>query len=488
MLATVQTSHTLSQWNRYGTPGLIVPSTAADEINLFGPICTDDDADFWKWFYKTDYHTSDVAFKQKLAECKAQKIKLRFNSPGGNVWAGSTIRQAVQEAIKAGKEIESWVDGLAASAAGIIAVACPKIVMADLGAFMIHRAAVGYDAWGYGNEEDLQIVINEFESSKQGLKEINETQVKIFMEKMKKPREEVQQLLRKETWFNAENSVKAGLATEVFTSDIELPEPQQAALPAAFEPTPNGGIAVSQPAYRFAAAAGLSREQLSELMRSGEGDSTGQPAKPDSQATTEPTPPAPPQPQQGVVIMTDAEVREVLGLSAGMEVTDEHRRQASAQVMRENRELKADKKKAERKAAATTIKAFFDKQVERGAMTPVAAATVQSQILLTPNPEEMFELQKDIYEGLPDGDDDGETARTAQGEGKAAAGLMKTEKEKRVMAYAFKRKVDALEKQGWDIGAAQDQVMEELGEPHLEAYCDFDFDNDPEAPPTGEED
>ena len=321
-----QSAHCLSQWGRYQAPGLIVPSTVEGEINIFGPVCSDDDADFWKWFYKTDYHTSDVAFKEALDASTASKIKLMINSPGGNVWAGSTIRVAIQTAITAGRTFEAHVVGLAASAAGIIAIAAPKIVIADMGAFMMHRAAVAYDAWGYGNDEDLQVVINDFESRKQSIKSINEAQLEVFMEKMKKPREEVRELLRKETWFNAQSSVEAGLANEIQQSGIKLPDPQQAALPGAFQPTAHGGISVPQAGYRFAAAAGLSREKLTELMRSEGGDPTGK-----AQGQKKPKPQTP---NNGAMSMNDSEVREVLGLSASVEVTDAHRSQAFSSSVR----------------------------------------------------------------------------------------------------------------------------------------------------------
>lgn len=482
MVSLIQSSHCLMQWNRYGTPGLLVPSTQAGEINIFGPVCSDDEADFWKWFYKTDYHTSDVAFKEALAAIEGKKAKLVINSPGGSVWAGSTIRSSIQTAIADGMEFEAHVVGLAASAAGIIAIAAPKITIADMGAFMMHRASVGYDAWGYGNEEDLQVVINDFESKKQSLKTINEAQTKVFMEKMGKSRDEVRELLRKETWFNADDAIEAGLANEVQQSSVKLPEPQKAELPGAFERTVHGGIAVSQPAYRFAAAAGLTREQLTELMRSEGGDSTGtqKPHQP-AAARQEPGKPAVQTSNNGAASMNDSEVREVLGLPASAEVTDAQRAEAWRIVYSENKTLKADKAKAERKAVLAKAKEKIKAHVTRGAITPVQMTGVLRQIMAAADPEEQLEIQDEILEMLADGDDEsqpGATARQPKGAGKAPAGLDGTDEE-RQMAHTFQRKVLKLIESGLDIATAQDQVLEEMDDDHFMAWSNWDFDADP---------
>jgi len=483
-------SHHLASWERYNIPQLMVDSQKDDEINIFGPIVSEDTAEFWQWWFETDYYTSDVDMQEILAKTTAQNVKLLINSPGGDVWAGSAIRDFIMQEIAKGRTFEARVLGLSASAAAVITVACPKVVMADMGQMMIHRASVGYDAWGYGNEDDLQIAINDLESRKQSLREINKSQVSIFMERMKKSREDTQELLRKETWFNAESAVESGLATEVQSSGVSVAAIQPKSLPQGFNHTAHGGFAHERPAYSFAAALGATSTE------EGEETDEGQQQQQKPQAR-QPEPPAPPPPTtQGVSSMYDNEIRQALGIPAGTELTIVHYQQyvghLKQQITAKDGQietLEKEKKDASQQAAAQRMADFFDAQVERGAMTPVEAASLQSQILLAPDPEAQFKLHKPLYEKLPDGDKGGATARTSKGTGNAAEGteeLPEEETNTKRLAYQFKYRYEALVSAGVEIVDAQNKLMEELGKEAAEAFQSFDFDND-DSPLTAEE-
>ena len=464
-------SYHLATWERFNVPQLMVNSPKDDEINIFGPIVSEDTAEMWQWWFDTDYYTSEVDIQKFLAESTAQNIKMIVNSPGGDVWAGNAIRSFIQTEMGKGRTFETHVVGVAASAAAYIAVAAPKLVMADMAQMMIHRASVGYDLWGYGNEDDLQIAINDLESRKQSLREINKSQVKVFQDRMGKTREETQELLRKETWFNAESAVEAGLASEVQSSGITVAEFQPKSLPQGFSLTPHGGFAHERPAYSFAAAIGSSSNKKT------------------NQEAHKPPVPEPPPPTQGVASMYEQDIRQALGIPVGTEVTIAHCYQYIASLKQENLDLKAEKEKVQKQASASKIKAYFDDLTARGAVTPVAAVSVQSQILLAPDPEAQFELIKPAFDSLPDGDNGGATARTSKGSGAVpdgADGLVKEDDETKKMAYAFKHRLNALVKAGEEIGSAQDKVVAELGEKYTEAYTYFDFDND-DSPLSPEE-
>src|SRR5437868_1934911 len=64
-------------------------------------------------------------------------IHVRINSPGGDVFAAQSIAAAL-ERHKA--KVVAHIDGLAASAATAIAVACDEVYMAAGSMFMIHNA------------------------------------------------------------------------------------------------------------------------------------------------------------------------------------------------------------------------------------------------------------------------------------------------------------------------------------------------------------
>jgi ATP-dependent Clp protease protease subunit len=81
------------------------------------------------------------------ASADAKVLNVRLNSPGGDVFEG----RAIMEAIKRfeGKTI-AHIDALAASAATSIACACDEVIMADGALYMIHNAS-GL-VWGDKND------------------------------------------------------------------------------------------------------------------------------------------------------------------------------------------------------------------------------------------------------------------------------------------------------------------------------------------------
>ena len=483
-------SHHLGQWQRFQTPQLLVQSDQPDEINVFGPIATQDTADFWQWWFETDYHTGDVEFQQALLASQSQSVKIIINSPGGDVWAGSAIRSFIQTEIAKGRTFETHIVGVAASAASIIALAAPKIIIADMGMFMIHRAAVPFDAWGYGNEDDLQIAINDFESRKQSLREINEAQIKIFMEKTGKSREDMRELLRKETWLNAQSAIEAGFCDEVQPSGIELPPIADKPVPSGFHRTAHGGFAHDRPAYSFAAAIGLGKADPDDDEEEDDLTGTGA-AKPKAKVPVQPPTPTT---TQGVSSMYDAQIRKALGLSADVEITPAHLNQYISMISGENAELKTELGKTKQKAVLDKAKATFKAHVERGAITPQQSVQTLSLIMGHPDPEEQLTLQDEIYQMLPDGDDPddpGATARKPRGEGKTAKGAEGDEDDDRSMAWEFNRRMQAKIKAGMEVSKAQDATGEDLVEKFgqtkadkiAEAYMHHDFDADDKGDP-----
>ena len=88
-------------------------------------------------------------FVKDLNGVTAKTINLKINSPGGNVFDGCTIHNALKDHAAT---VNVQVDGLAASIASIIAMAGDKITMAKSAMMMIHNA------WGgcCGNSCDMQ--------------------------------------------------------------------------------------------------------------------------------------------------------------------------------------------------------------------------------------------------------------------------------------------------------------------------------------------
>ena len=86
-------------------------------------------------------------FNKALAGLSGQKVTLRVNSPGGDVFDG----RAMAAAIAQHGDVHAVIEGLAASAATYVTAACASVSMAQGGFYMIHNA------WtmGYGNKADF---------------------------------------------------------------------------------------------------------------------------------------------------------------------------------------------------------------------------------------------------------------------------------------------------------------------------------------------
>jgi ATP-dependent Clp protease, protease subunit len=165
----------------------------------------------------------------------AGDVELRINSPGGDVFAARAMAQAMRE--HPGK-VTAYVDGVAASAASLLAVSAGETVMAPGSMMMIH------EAWtiALGNKGD-------FLSTAALLEKIDASIVETYQAKAGGEPAQWAAEMAAETWYTAAEAVKAGLADRVAE---DKPVAAQAAwdlgvydhAPAAPEPEP---VAVSAP-------------------------------------------------------------------------------------------------------------------------------------------------------------------------------------------------------------------------------------------------
>jgi ATP-dependent protease ClpP protease subunit len=129
----------------------------------------------------------------------AKTIKLRVNSLGGSVFEGVAIHNLLMRH-PARKEVD--VDGVAASAATWI-VMTGDVRRFGLGAlFMIHEA----HGWTEGPAED-------HEKHAELLRKINAQQVDLYAARSKLSRAQITAAIAAETWYTADEAIKAGFAT-----------------------------------------------------------------------------------------------------------------------------------------------------------------------------------------------------------------------------------------------------------------------------------
>ncbi|MDR4151283.1 head maturation protease, ClpP-related, partial [Bacillus thuringiensis] len=112
-------------------------------------------------------------------------------------------------------EIIVHIDGWAASAASVIAMAGDRIIMPSNTMMMIHQAST----FEYGNA-DL------FEKTARDLRKIDSALAASYKKRFVGTDEELKQLLKDETWLTAEEAVALGLADEI-ADEIEIDDTQE---------------------------------------------------------------------------------------------------------------------------------------------------------------------------------------------------------------------------------------------------------------------
>jgi len=155
-------------------------------------------------------------FVAELKAITAPKIRLRVNSPGGSVFEGLAVANALRSHPS---EVTVQVDGIAASIASVIAMAADRVVVQPQAMLMLHDAA----GVCLGNAQDMIEMASL-------LDKISDNIAGAYAEKAGGTAEDWRQVMVKETWYTAEEAVEAGLADEL------LPARKQKAAPDEAEP------------------------------------------------------------------------------------------------------------------------------------------------------------------------------------------------------------------------------------------------------------
>lgn len=140
-------------------------------------------------------------FITELKAIDARAINLHISSPGGEVYDGF----AIFEALRAHRAtVTTYVDSLAASIASVIAMAGDRIVMGKFAELMIH------DAMGLcvGNASDMAAMIDDLNRESDRI-------AAVYAERAGGTPGQWRKRMQDETWYSAKEAVAAGLADEV---------------------------------------------------------------------------------------------------------------------------------------------------------------------------------------------------------------------------------------------------------------------------------
>ena len=160
---------------------------------------------------RVESNTSQRYFVENLKDVKeGDTVNLYINSMGGSVKEALGIYSALR---RCPATVVAYIDGFAASAASIIAMAAGRVVMPRNTTMMVHNAA-----WAvYGNSKDLR-------KSADDLDIINAAMLQSYIVKAggKLTQEKLEELTDGETWLSAEECIQYGLADEYAEQDANL--------------------------------------------------------------------------------------------------------------------------------------------------------------------------------------------------------------------------------------------------------------------------
>lgn len=178
-------------------------SEEVGEITVYGTIC--------KYPFVEYGETSSLLFSKELQKIKdAKKIDIKINSGGGDVHEALAMYHQLKR-LSENKEVTAYIDGLAASAATIVALGAEKVVMGKGCYFMIHNPAA---YTGYATSDEL-------EKTKELLDKTKENIMDIYLGKTKLSREELIEKMDDETWFNADEALAAGFVDTIATYETD---------------------------------------------------------------------------------------------------------------------------------------------------------------------------------------------------------------------------------------------------------------------------
>jgi len=153
------------------------------------------------WF---DNDVTPKVFREQL-NAGSGDIVIWVNSPGGDCVAASQIYTMLME-YKGRVTVK--IDGIAASAASVIAMAGTEVLMAATSLIMIHNPLTV----AIGDSEEMQKAIAMLDEVKESI--INAYELKTGMSRAK-----LAHLMDAETWMNAQKAIELGFADGILTRD-----------------------------------------------------------------------------------------------------------------------------------------------------------------------------------------------------------------------------------------------------------------------------
>lgn len=164
-------------------------------LELYGTIAEE------SWF---DDDITPQMFRDELFS-GSDPVTIWIDSPGGDCIAASQIYTMLMD-YKGDVTIK--IDGIAASAASVIAMAGTKVLMAPTAMMMLHNPAT----IAFGDHVDMEKAI-------EMLSEVKESIINAYEIKTSLPRRQLSKMMDETTWMNAKKAVELGFADDILSDE-----------------------------------------------------------------------------------------------------------------------------------------------------------------------------------------------------------------------------------------------------------------------------
>ena len=203
------------KWVRNKAPDGEDPDFAERTLFLNGTIASE------SWF---DDDVTPALFKSDLDSGKGP-ITVWINSPGGDVWAAAQIYNM---RLSYDGKVTVKIDGLAASAASVIAMAGDEVLVSPVSMLMIHNPST----MAMGDKDDLAQAISMLDSVKDSI-------LNAYVKKTGLSKNKLSKLMDDETWMDANKAVELGFADRVMERPDLYHEEEQEKKPVETEESPD---------------------------------------------------------------------------------------------------------------------------------------------------------------------------------------------------------------------------------------------------------
>lgn len=135
------------------------------------------------------------------------KVTVWINSPGGDCFAAAQIYNMLMEY---SGPVDVHIDGIAASAASVIAMAGNHVAISPVGMMMIHNPATV----SIGDEREMK-------KAMEMLSEVKESIINAYELKTGLPRKQLSSMMNAESWMNAQKALELGFADSILYDGVD---------------------------------------------------------------------------------------------------------------------------------------------------------------------------------------------------------------------------------------------------------------------------